>query len=226
MELIDLLSKDTIFRNLSRNECKILSEYAIKRRYDKGETVVFYGDIWPYLFIVQKGNIIGIKESKEGRSLIVLSLGIGDVFWGPAFFEDEAKMPVSLIADEESRLGLWSRDMLLPTLLRNGKLSWELARLMVKRMQMASDIVEGLAFQPVMGRLANLLLENYGSVIGEYVSRDLTLDEMGARIGTTREMVCRLLSRFAEDETIRIERTKFMILDREKLEEYTKVEKR
>jgi hypothetical protein len=33
---------------------------------------------------------------------------------------------------------------------------------------------------------------------GELVARELTLDEMAARIGTTREIVCRALYRFAE----------------------------
>ena len=225
MELIEILSKDPIFKHLNIQELKQISEYAIQRKYRSGQTITYYGDTWPYLFVIIKGGVIGIKESKEGRSLIVVSLGKRDIFWGTAFFEEEASMPVSLISEEESYLALWSKDVLLPVFLRNGIMSWELARLMVKRMQLASEIVEGLAFQPVVGRLANLLLENYGDSVGEYVSRDLTLDEMGSRIGTTREMVCRVLARFAEEETIRIERTKFMIMDREKLEEYTELEK-
>jgi CRP/FNR family transcriptional regulator len=225
MELLEILSKDPIFKHLNNQELKQIGEYAIQRKYRSGQTITYYGDTWPYLFVIIKGSVIGIKESKEGRSLIVVSLGTRDVFWGTAFFEEEASMPVSLISEGESYLALWSKEVLHPVLLRNGSMSWELARLMVKRMQLASEIVEGLAFQPVVGRLANLLLENYGDSVGEYVSRDLTLDEMGSRIGTTREMVCRVLARFAEEETIRIERTKFMIMDREKLKEYTELEK-
>ncbi|MFH1632697.1 MAG: hypothetical protein ABIG63_01610 [Chloroflexota bacterium] len=40
-------------------------------------------------------------------------------------------------------------------------MSWELSRLMVKRMQRASDIVEDLAFHSVTSRLAHLLLGGY-----------------------------------------------------------------
>jgi hypothetical protein len=40
---------------------------------------------------------------------------------------------------------------------------------------------------------------------------------MAARIGSTREMVCRLLQRFADQELIKITRTEFEITDRERM---------
>ena len=40
---------------------------------------------------------------------------------------------------------------------------------------------------------------------------------MAARIGSTREMVCRLLQRFADEELIKITRTEFEITDRDRL---------
>ena len=85
---------------------------------------------------------------------------------------------------------------------------------MLRRMLYASDIVEELAFQPVTGRLARLLLERFGDAVGDYVARDMTLDEMAARIGSTREMVCRQLYRFVDEGAIQINRTEFMITDR------------
>jgi len=129
-------------------------------------------------------------------------------------------MPVSLQAIEESRILMWSQDRLLPIILRNGEMSWELSRLLVSRMQLASEIVEGLAFQPNAGRLARLLLEHYEGAVGEFVTRDMTLDEMSSRIGTKREVVCRLLNRFSEEGAIQIKRTEFMITDRQKLIEH------
>ncbi len=90
---------------------------------------------------------------------------------------------------------------------------------MIKRMQVASEIVEELAFQPLISRLAGLLLEVFGEAEGEFVSRELTLDDMAAHIGTTREMICRHLYRFAEKGAIEISRTEIKINDRELLQE-------
>jgi CRP-like cAMP-binding protein len=85
-------------------------------------------------------------------------------------------------------------------------------------MQLASVILEDLAFHPVMSRLAGLLLEIFGDAEDEFMARDLTLDDMASHIGTTREMVCRHLYRFAEEGAIEIRRTELRITDRRFLE--------
>jgi len=219
MALIELLSHNPIFSHLDQVETQKVAKLTITRTFPKGEWLTHVGDAWPYLFLVGSGSITALKESSEGRSLIVVSLGKGEVFWGVSFFQEDALMPVSLIASEESIVHLWPKDRILPFMYQDGRMSWELAKLMVTRMLRASDIVEELAFQPVTGRLARLLLDRFGDAIEDYVSRDITLDEMAARIGTTREMVCRQLYRFVDEGAIQISRTELMITDRGLLQE-------
>ena len=214
VSLTEQLAKNPIFSYLSERERLEIARTAIPKKYAEGESLAFYGDVWPYLFLVTAGSIQAIKESSEGRSLIVLTLEPGELFWGLAFFEDKAPLPVLLQAQSESMAYLWSRDQLLPWLLANGRFSWELSRLMVRRMMRASTIVEELAFKPVASRLAGLLLDHYHDAAGEPVPRSLTLDQMAAHIGTTREMVCRLLYRFSDQELIHITRTEFVLSDK------------
>jgi CRP-like cAMP-binding protein len=77
-----------------------------------------------------------------------------------------------------------------------------------------------LAFQPLTGRVARLLLDQYPA--GQNVApRHLTLDEMASRVGTTREMVCRILYRFAEAGAIQINRTEFVFTDRSILDNFS-----
>jgi CRP-like cAMP-binding protein len=226
MSLTELLAQNPIFTHFSAEEQEHIATRAVSRHYTKGEWIAYYGEIWPNFFIVEEGSVTALKESVEGRSLIVVTLGPGDVLWGLAFFYDDTPMIVSLIADEPSTIHIWSKEDLVPILLKDGLMAWELARLMVTRMQRASDIVEELAFQPVTGRLARLLLSHFGEAVDDYVSRDLTLEEMAARIGTTREMVCRQLYRFMDDGAIEINRTEFMITNREVLEKLAAMAKK
>jgi CRP/FNR family transcriptional regulator len=142
---------------------------------------------------------------------------VGELFWGLALFHENAPMPVTLDVRKDSLLHLWSKKSILPILLRNGRASWELSRLMAERMQRASDLVEGLAFQPVARRLARLLLDNFEMAGDSAISRYLTLDEMAARIGTTREMVCRALYSFSDKKLIEVTRTEFVLTDRDRL---------
>lgn len=212
-----LLAENPVFANLDENEREQLAQQAIRKRYHKGELIAPHGDRWPYLFVMATGAVHASKESSEGRSLIVLTLGPGEIFWGMAFFQENAMMPVLLQAQAPCELYLRSREQLLPWLWENGRVSWELSRLMVQRMLRTSQIVKELAFQPIRGRLARLLLERYGGAVHDFVARDLTLDEIAAHVGTKREMVCRLLYEFAEEGAIEISRTEFMITDWGKL---------
>ena len=69
-----------------------------------------------------------------------------------------------------------------------------------------------------MGRLAGLLLDVFGDAGDEFRARELTLEDMAARIGTTQEMVCRHLYRFAEKRAIEIRSTELKITNRSILE--------
>jgi CRP/FNR family transcriptional regulator len=213
-----MISSSPIFQPLSKETMEEMAKSAIKKTYQAGEIIVHQEDVWPYLFLLAKGEINAVKESAGGRSFVATTLKPGDIFWGLAFFIENAPMPVAFHASADSEIYLWSREKLVPVIQSNGEVAWNLSTIMISRMQLASEIVDELAFLPVMGRLAGLLLEVFGEAQDEFVARDLTLDDMAARIGTTREVVCRHLYKFAEKGAIEIRRTELRINDRSFLE--------
>jgi len=212
------LVRNQVLSQLDETELEKLNTSAQVRRFQDGDWIVHHGDIWAYLFFIQKGQVTAIKESPEGRSLTLATFNEDEIFWGLAFFIEIAPMPAALKATADSELLLWYRDDIMPLIINNGNFSWELSRLAIQRVQFASEIVEQLAFQPLTGRVARLLLEQYPTN-QNVVPRHLTLDEMASRVGTTREIVCRILYRFAEQGAIQINRTEFTFLDRSLLEE-------
>jgi CRP-like cAMP-binding protein len=214
MLLHQRLSQISLFSHLNIEAIQRIMAAGLTRTYTSGEYLVHHGDVWPYLFFVIKGEIAAVKVSLEGRSLILETIREGDVFWGLAFFLEDAPMPAALKASLQSEIFLWPRHQLLPLLLKDGQISWELSRLALQRALRASEIVDELAFQPVAERLASFLVNRFEEPKGERVARDLTLDEMAAHIGTTREMVCRILQRFSNQGLIEITRTEFIFTDR------------
>ena len=217
--LTKTLATEPLFAGLDQTLQDDLIRNSIPRSYSSQQIIIHQDDVWPYLFLVERGEIHAVKESREGRAFIATTLKLGDIFWGLAFFIEGAPMPVLLQAKAETKIYLWSRDYLVPIIKGYGDMSWRLCQLMISRMQLASVIVEDLAFQPVMGRLAGLILSEFGDAEDKFKTRDLTLEEMASRIGTTREMVCRHLYRFAELGVIQINRTELKITDREQLQD-------
>jgi CRP/FNR family transcriptional regulator len=211
------LPQHPVFSSLDQDTFKSITRAAIQKSYQKGDWITHHGRSWPYLFFVEEGTVQALKESAEGRSLLVVELNQGEIFWGLSFFIPDAPMPVALVAKQDTRLSLWALEDLKPIILKNGEMSWELTRLMIQKMQYASEILNEFAFQPTTGRLARLLLEHYQDAVEDYVARDMTLDEMAARIGSTREMVCRHLYQFADQGLIQINRTEFKISNQDML---------
>ena len=220
MKKTNTLTENPVFSHLSKDELQKTEAIARVHHFKNGDWIVHNGDVWPNLFFVRKGEVTAIKESPEGRSLTLTTIREGEVFWGLAFFIENAPMPAALKASQDCELLLWSHDDLMPFILKNGRLSWELSRLAIQRVQFASEIVEKLAFQSLTGRMARLLLEQFPAS-QDVVRRHLTLDEMASHVGTTREMACRILYRFAEEGAIQINRTEFVFTDRDILEDYT-----
>jgi CRP/FNR family transcriptional regulator len=219
-QFTEAITNHPVFSSLDQRDLAAVMTSAMKRTLDEGEFLVHQDVLWPYLFIVAEGEIHAVKESQEGRVLIATSIQQGEIFWGLGFFIENATMPVALQANQRSALLTWERSDLMPIFKNNGAMSWSICQMMIRRMQVASGIVEELAFQPVVSRLAGLLLDVFGDAEGEFVSRELTLDDMAAHIGTTREVVCRHLYRFAERGAIEIRRTELKLQDRALLKDH------
>jgi CRP/FNR family transcriptional regulator, cyclic AMP receptor protein len=212
-----LLCKHPVFASLDEPSLDGLVKQSIRRDLQKGETLALQGEVWPYLFLVAAGEVDAVKGSSEGRNLLVTTFGAGDLFWGLSFFQEGTPLIATLTAHQPSQVVLWLRRQIEPVFLEHGRMGWELCHLMIQRMQRASSIVDELAFQPVAGRLAHLLLDHFPGTGSQAIQRSLTLDEMAARVGSTREMVCRALYRFADRKLINVTRTEFVLTDREGL---------
>lgn len=211
--LLNLLKVSPVFGNFPVTVLEEIEKRAIGKKYQNAEVVSGQGEKWPYLFVVHNGRMDAVKDSPEGRSFVATTFLPGDVFWGLSFFDEEHIMPATLLAHDYLELFLWHRDTLLPFILKEGKVSWELSKLVVNRLLMASEKLGEMTFQPVGVRLAKLLVNLSNAEEGVPIDRDLTLDEMAARIGTTREMVCRFLHKFSDDGLIDITRTEFTVKD-------------
>jgi CRP-like cAMP-binding protein len=88
-----LLKKNPVFASFTPPDLDELVRLGSTRSYRKGEKVILYGDVWPYIFLVGSGQIEAIKESGEGRNLRVASFGTGEHFGDWLFF---TKTPLCL----------------------------------------------------------------------------------------------------------------------------------
>ncbi|MFC2022249.1 Crp/Fnr family transcriptional regulator, partial [Chloroflexota bacterium] len=90
-------------------------------------------------------------------------------------------------------------------------------RVLAEQVRQLVSLVEDLSFRHVIGRVAKILLEHVGDGTGPRPR--LTQQEMAAMAGTAREVVARSLKALEEEGTIRLERHRIVIADKEALKQ-------
>jgi len=214
---LDCLARAPVFEKLSDADRAELVGRASRKVRERGETICWQGETWPYVAYIASGRLEWAMLSPEGRRQVVFALRPCEVVWGHSVV-DGLPMPASLEVREDAVLYLWERDAILPVIQKNAQAAWDVSHILINYMRNVREVVYGFAFHPVAGRLARLLLTHYDPVDGRPAPRNLTLDQMADTVGTTRELVSRTLHRFADEGLIRVNRVEFAFLDREKLE--------
>lgn len=215
--LAQILSEKEVFCKFPDRECKLLAEHALRRQLEGDAFLCRQGEIWPYVVLITAGQLRWKMLSSSGKEHQLFALQGGDVFWSHSLFDDQP-MPASLQAAERVEVFVWHRDVILPLLKKYPEAMWEIPRLLTRIMRQAREIIYGLAFQPVAGRLAVYLMEHVGDPEKETLEREMTLEEMAAVLATSPEVVCRLLYQLQSDEVIKITRTHITLKDREALQ--------
>ncbi|RLD00332.1 MAG: hypothetical protein DRI65_16480, partial [Chloroflexota bacterium] len=121
-------------------------------------------------------------------------------------------------ADGQVLSYIWSRDTILPLLMKYPRAMWDIPKKLTGTMRSAREIIYGLAFQPVASRLAGYILDNLESSGQDSFSRDMTLEEIAKVLATSAEVVCRLLYQFQTDGILKITRTQISLEDQLALE--------
>jgi CRP/FNR family transcriptional regulator len=85
------------------------------------------------------------------------------------------------------------------------------------------DTISDLAFQPVTGRLAKLLLEQVPPSENS-AHRDLTLDRIATMVASSPEVVCRSLYQLQRSGLLQVTRASITLHDRSALERLVGVE--
>ena len=217
-DLAELLLKIAESRKLNSQDRATLAQLAIWKDYDKGEYIVHAGEVFPYALFIATGEIRGIKMSSEGRLLETLKVQKGEGFWNPSFF-DGLPMSGSVAVWEPTKIYLWHKDEIVPILMKNPEAMWQLNFEFVKHLRKKSELIEDFAFSTINRRLARLLLDQFKGVTDTSITRSLSLEEIGAVVGTTPIMICKHISRFSEAGYISVSRSEFELSNKPALEE-------
>jgi CRP/FNR family transcriptional regulator len=219
-----VLKKVPFFEDLTDAELSMIAAVMTEKAYARNELIFLEDDPGEGMFIIRQGRVKVSKSSADGREQILHILKEGDIFAEVVLF-DRGVYPASAEAVEETRVWLLRNGDMEVLLQSHPKLAVKLLRLMGRRLRQAQLLIRDLALHDTCGRLAGLLLrfarrEGERTEKGIVLDLDLTRQELASMIGTSRETVARILSRFQREGVLELDKQKIVICDEQKLRDW------
>lgn len=186
-----------VFKSLSDRHLSQLSKDFIIRRVKKGEIIFYQSDHSTDLYMVLDGIVKACLLSEEGEELILSTFNKGD-FFGEMSLLDGKPRSATIIAEEDSTLGILRREKFLLALKNDPLIAIDLLSAVVQRLRIADEMIESLAFLDVSERLLKLLLQ-IAKTKGEkdkdgfFRIKRLTHKELASHTGASREAITKVL---------------------------------
>jgi CRP/FNR family transcriptional regulator, cyclic AMP receptor protein len=219
-QYLGTLKSVDLFRGVSDQDLLAIGRLMAKYELGAGQVLFHEDDPCEGFYVIESGSVKIFKTSPSGREqVLAIERAGGMVAELPVF--DDGPYPASCQAVESSLLLFLSKSDFRAICLESPELALKVLKAVGGRLRRLVGLIEELSFTTVRQRLAASLVrraEQNGTRTGEGLHITLPANhEIGAEIGTVRELVSRNLSRFQAEGLIRMDGKDTFILDLEAL---------
>jgi CRP/FNR family cyclic AMP-dependent transcriptional regulator len=165
------------------------------------------------IYIVLAGRLKVYSAADNGRVIVLAELGPGD-YMGELSL-DGAKRSVSVQAMEPTRCCVVRGDDLKQFIAEHPAFAWHLTTKLMRMVRRLTEQVKSLALQDVYGRIARLLTESSELKQGQrVVRRRLTQQDIADRVGSSREMVNRVMKELTRGGYVAVDEAHHLVIRR------------
>ncbi len=212
----------SLFRDLNCDELAVLNEHKYEVRYGAGETIYKAGTRPLGLLCLYQGKVKISRTGMNGVEQIVALKKPVD-FIGFRTLMEEKYFLSSAVALEPSSVCVINKDSFFKTIRNNANLGFRVIRILAKELNELEGRMVNLTQKHVRARLADALLiahEVYGqSPNNGMLNVSLKRADLAALANMTTANAIRVLSSFAKENVIEIDRRNIKINDLNALNE-------
>lgn len=188
----------------------------MKKQFLKNQYILHEEDTSNYFYFIMKGKVKIIQLSDDGKEKMLAIHKKGD-FFGEMAILDGKTAPATVMAIEDTTIGLISREMFHRYLLNNNKVLKEIIALLCSRLRDAWSMVKIMSFADAEHRVRAVLkymAEQFGiqSPGGTLINIKLTHSDIGNFASLARETATRMLNRLEKAQEIEIIDHKYILL--------------
>lgn len=183
-----------------------LAAKAMLRTYPKHAVIINEGDEAGPLFVILSGKVRVFLSDRSGKE-VTLSVQKQGSYFGELSLLDDEPRSASVMALEKTICGVLAKPEFRTWLVEHPEVAHSLIKGLTRRVRILTESVRGLALCDVYGRLSRLLNEladQEGSPPRRILERP-SHQELANRIGSSREMVSKIMKDLANGGYVAIE---------------------
>lgn len=205
MGAMESMNNTPLFECLDEDEREALAEVAVLKTFPKNTILFSEGDTTDSIYIVYTGKVKVTIIDKHGKEIILSLLGPGEYFGEMAALVEGETRSASVMTREPTKLFVISRKDFKEVLTSHSDIVFNLLRGSLERLREANKKIESLALMDVYGRVARLFLQLAKPKNDKYVIEEkLTHQDIANMVGSSREMVSRVLKELSVGEYISV----------------------
>src|SRR5688572_20904546 len=186
------------------------------RAFERGAVVFDEGAQATGLWVILAGRVKLVRVSAAGREQVLHADGPGATLAEVPVF-DGGGYVATAVAIDAVRVLFVPRSAVLEVCRRHGDVALGVIAVLARRVRTFAGLIEDLALRDVTARVAGWLLAEARRGGGDTVELPGTREEIGARLGTVRELVSRALGRLRAAGVITVRGRTVRVRDRAQL---------
>lgn len=206
------LKSISIFSGIPDADLKTIEALSVTRTYPKNTVIINEGDQANAMYLVVSGKVRVYVSDESGKEFILNSMGPGEYFGELALLDEEVRS-ASVITTDKSTFSIIYKDDFSKVILSHPNIALVLLKNLASTVRHLTENVKTLALQDVYGRIRKTLLSLAIDRNGELLIEErLTQQDIANRIGSSREMVARILKDLSLGGYIEIDKKHFKLL--------------
>lgn len=215
-----IISNIPFFSTLTPEEIRQVEKLFRKKSFEKEQIVLYEEDTSNYMYLIYSGKVRVVKMNEEGKEQIITIHKKND-FFGEMSLLDGKTAPATIIAHEESVIGLLHKDDFEEHLLRNEGIRRKIIELLCSRLRDSWEMIKILSFnaENAQDRVTSLL-DRLGELYGVSDDRGVIIDvkmthqQMASYASVTRETMSRVLRTLEKAGLISVLDNKAILLNK------------
>jgi CRP/FNR family transcriptional regulator, cyclic AMP receptor protein len=215
---VSAIARVSVFSKLSQPDIEELRKIVKTKTYASDKAVFFQGDPSDSLYILVNGSVKVAKASEDGHEKILDILGPGEIFGEFAMLDGHPRS-ATVTTCESTELAVMSRSDFRDFVSTRSEILWKVMESLCERVRKTSSDMLELSSREVPYRLLaalSQLAEKQGQVAADgscLISGTFGVNDLVAMVGSSREIVSRLLHRYQEEGLIELGKNKLIIPD-------------